>query len=178
MTGAMAWLDEVEQHLGAAPTRRHDAGGWDEVERMLGASVPEDYRSFCDRYGACIIHDFLYVSHPRSTELNTLEIFELYSEFLHELCESDDPLDRITRPLMGDGPGGMLLWAHTDIGDYCFLRPDEDGSWKVCVRYQEGEWHESDLTFTDWMLREVHGIDGDCNILKFRDVPPRYAPRA
>lgn len=173
----MAWLDEVEEHLGA-PGRRHDPDGWQGVERMLGAGVPKDYRSFCDSYGACIVHDFLYISHPASTELNTLEMFARNSDFFHDLRDSDDPLDRITRPLMDEGPGGMLMWGHTDVGDYCFLRPDGTDAWKICVWYREGEWHESDLTFSQWLLREVRGIDGDCNILKFRDVPPRYAPLA
>lgn len=67
---------------------------------------------------------------------------------------------------------------HTDIGDYLFLRPLGHQEWAVCVWYQEGEWHESDLTFREWLQREVRGVDGACNILKFRDVPPRYLPVA
>lgn len=173
----MAWIDEVTEYLGA-PTRRHEAEGWEEVERMLGASVPADYKSFCDSYGACIIHDFLYVSHPGSSQLNTLKMFASTSDFFHELRDSDDPLDRITRPLMDEGPGGMLMWAHTDVGDYCFLRPVGERAWTVCVWYREGEWHESDLTFSEWLQREVRGVDGKCNILKFRDAAPRYLPVA
>lgn len=63
------------------------------------------------------------------------------------------------------------MWGHTDVGDYCFLRPDGTGARRICVWYQEGEWHESDLTFSQWLLRELRGIDGDRNILKFRDGP-------
>jgi hypothetical protein len=137
-----------------------------------------DYKRFCDAYGACIIHDFLYLSHPGSSELNTLELFAQNSGFFHDLRDSDDPLDRITRPLMDEGPGGMLMWGHTDVGDYCFLRPVGEQAWAVCVWYREGEWHESDLSFSEWLQREVRGIDGDCSILKYRDVPPRYLPLA
>jgi hypothetical protein len=81
-------------------------------------------------------------------------------------------------PLMDEGPGGMLMRAHADVGDYCFLRPVEEQRWAVCVWYQEGEGHESDLTFSDWLLREVRGVDGECNVLKYRDVAPRYLPIA
>lgn len=173
----MAWMDEVSEHLGA-PARLHEVDGWEEVERMLGARVPADYKSFCDSYGACIIHDFLYVSHPGSNQLNTLEVFALNADFLHDLRDSDDPLDRITRPLMDEGPGGMLMWGHTDIGDKCFLRPTGEQAWAVCVWYREGEWHESDLSFSAWLQREARGIEGECNIFKHRDVPPRYLPLA
>ena len=74
-------------------------------------AASEDYRSFCDSYGACIVHDFLYISHPASTELNTLKMFARNFDLLHDLRNSDDPLDRITRPLMDEGPEGMLMWG-------------------------------------------------------------------
>jgi hypothetical protein len=46
----------------------------------------------------------------------------------------------------------------------------------VCVWYREGEWHESGLSFSEWLHREVRGVQGNCNILRFRDVGPRYRP--
>ena len=167
------WLEEVQGCLGP-PDRKHPVGGWERVAEALGAQPPADFVRFADSYGACIIKHFLYVNHPQSRDLDTLEVFKVSSDFLRLLREAEDARERIPYPLMGE-PGGMLQWGHTDVGDYCFLRRVDDGSrWVVDIWYREGEWHESGLTFSEWMVREVRGVVGTCNVLRFSALLPLY----
>ncbi len=103
------WLEEVQGCLGP-PDRKHPVGGWERVAAALGAQPPADFVRFADSYGACIIKHFLYVNHPQSRDLDTLEVFKVSSDLLRWLREAEDARERIPYPLMGE-PGACCSGA-------------------------------------------------------------------
>jgi hypothetical protein len=133
---------------------------WEQVERQLGAAVPQDYRELLDAGGGGLWVDYLrlFVPEPGSglkhvdLERSGLEWEQLQDLFEDEVVEPPDDLD----------PGARLLpWASTGSGVTLYWEVASEaaaGSYPIRVSDRNGDlWERYDQSTTDLLLAGVQG---------------------
>jgi hypothetical protein len=133
------------------PLEVPDPDGWEEVEGILGARLPADYKSFLSTYGTGSVDGFLLVLNPFSAR-PALRVQDFGQEMLRVLRENRaDGTEEPPFPIHPE-PGGLFPWGATDNGDWCYwvTEPTTDPErWSIAVNMSRGpEWfsHPGPLT--------------------------------
>jgi hypothetical protein len=156
------------------PAPLHEPGGWEEYEESLGRGLPAEYKSLLDAFGAGILNRALMIGHPRSIELNLSEMLSIQSDQLEYLRSLDGEPDWLPYPVSPEA-NAMHMWGYSDVGDLGFLVPKAK-HWAVGIWMREGEWHEVDADFSDWLIRELREQAGPASLLAhLRRGPAVYA---
>jgi hypothetical protein len=120
---------------------------WNATEMQLGR-LPEDYKSFVDRFGTGSVSGFLWILNPGSQNrhLNLLREKEPILSALRELRESGELCPYPLHP----EPGGLLPFGKSDNGDALYwLTTGEPERWPIVVnaaRDPAYERFECDMT--------------------------------
>jgi hypothetical protein len=147
----------IETARPAPPTYPFD---WEQVERRLGAPVPQDYRELLDTGGGGLWLDYvrLYVPAPGpglkhvDLERSALEFEQLQDLFEDDVVVPPDDLAPDSRllPWASTGTGATLYWQ-------VFPGAAAD-AYPIRISDRNGEvWERHDLLTTDFLLGLVQG---------------------
>ena len=92
---------------------------WEEVEKKIGITFPEDYKLFIDSYGEGGINGFLWILSPFSENenLNSIEKFKLMQDAYINM-QGEFP-EQFSFDFY-NGKRGLFPWGITDNGDELF----------------------------------------------------------
>ncbi|MDE7251360.1 MAG: SMI1/KNR4 family protein [Acetatifactor sp.] len=92
---------------------------WEEVEKKIGITFPEDYKLFIDSYGEGGINEFLWILSPFSENenLNSIEQFKLMQDAYISM-QREFP-EQFSFDFY-NGKSGLFPWGVTDNGDELF----------------------------------------------------------
>lgn len=127
-------------------------GSWSDVEGVLGAQLPDDYRDFIERYGSGTIDHFITILNPFSVRptLNLLEQSKRQLNALRDLRENfheQNPFE------LYPSHGGLLPVAITDNGDviHWLTCPNRD-SWAIVVNEARSpDYQKFECSLTDFL---------------------------
>ncbi|MFI1967677.1 SMI1/KNR4 family protein [Streptomyces cinnamoneus] len=142
---------------------------WEEFERSVGMSLPEDYKEFISAYGPCCLNDNLLLFHPRGETgdqgLNLGEFLEDVAD-VYECLKEEDP-DEYPY-LIYPERGGFFPVGRTSSGNHLFLRPPQPDveSWGIVIHI--GEWEFLDMSFTEFLSL---GLSGELFVPLFDGEP-------
>jgi hypothetical protein len=127
----------IEELLRLVPPPEHpvetgDAARWEEVERLLGTRLPQDYRDFATHYGSGLFVNFLglWVLNPFAPSY--LEQLRYYSDFLRTQRGLPERYG-VPYGVFPDQPG-WLLWGGTTNGDdLCWVTEGEPEAWPLLL---------------------------------------------
>lgn len=99
--------------------RKCKKNSWEEVEKKLGITFPEDYKIFIDSYGEGGINEFLWILSPFSKNeyLNSIEKFKVMKDAYINM-QSEFP-EQFSFDFY-NGKTGLFPWGITDNGDELF----------------------------------------------------------
>lgn len=99
--------------------RKCKKNSWEEVEKKLGITFPEDYKIFIDSYGEGGINEFLWILSPFSENeyLNSIEKFKVMKDAYINM-QSEFP-EQFSFDFY-NGKTGLFPWGITDNGDELF----------------------------------------------------------
>lgn len=98
---------------------------WEEVEKRIGITFPEDYKEFIDSYGEGSINEFLWVLSPfcKNENLNSIKRFKVMQESYNSI-KKEFPEDFLFEFYYGQN--GLFPWGITDNGDELFWNYKDD----------------------------------------------------
>ncbi|MFE5714457.1 hypothetical protein ACFQ7J_27040 [Streptomyces sp. NPDC056501] len=164
----MAGLDARVQLFGLPPVREPAPDDWAEVEDYVGSSLPSDFKTFLDAYGAGLICGELVVFHPRGSSPLLDRMRKIHESFGQSWRRDSGRYPFRFHPDLG----GLISWGYDYSGDEHFFWPcDPDPDrWKIVTNINGADPEVFDGPFTDFVLifvkrlRDVdphHGIDPD-----------------
>lgn len=127
---------------------------WTEIEREIGAILPDDYKKFINLYGTGSVGDFLWIFNPFSRNKNlNLDSFRYFQSSYQNL--------KVNYPeLYGRPPfplhDSFFTWAQTDNGDSLIwiIKSEPPETWRVGIHSaDQAEEELTNLTFTGFMVR-------------------------
>lgn len=150
-------------------------GDWEQIEKTLGLTLPNDYKTLISEYGTGRFSDFLYTFNPFSQ-----------NEWLNLISSSQEILES-ERTLRNDFPeeysfslfpehNGLFPWGATDNGNYLYwYTKGEPHDWAVVVWESRGPLHELyEMSVTEflgkWLSRKL-----ECQVFPEND---KYFPCA
>lgn len=147
-------LEFLSKPLMDTGTFTKDVTLWQNVEKNIGITLPDDYKLFVNTYGEGSIERFLWILNPFSEnehinlEKGVKEILETYSYVRKDFPEI------YTHPPF-PAKGGLLPWGATNNGDDLYwLTKDKPNCWTVVVDDRgNGELIEYDLNMTDFLYK-------------------------
>lgn len=108
-------------------------GSWSSVESALEIKIPDDFKSFIERYGSGTIGDFISVLNPFSLRPN-LNLMEQSKRQLIALRDLHDDFGEPSPFELYPTAGGLLPVAITDNGDVIHWMTNGDPvDWTVVV---------------------------------------------
>jgi hypothetical protein len=124
------------------PVERTDPGIWQQVEKELNSSLPQDYKKLVDQYGSGSWLNYLWVFNPQSkdTKLNLLDQIkrQLYADRMIKKKFNGE----IAFPLFPD-VGGLLPWAITENRERLYWLTEGDSlNWPTIIYESRGSKHE------------------------------------
>lgn len=114
-----------------APVYARDATGWLEVEKVLGAALPQDYKDFVSAYGSGLLCGYIRIFNPFDESPN----FNLFSES-ERVLKSYSAL-RLEHPMrrpvgVFPNPCGIFPWGETTEGEHFYwMTNGTSGEWPV-----------------------------------------------
>ncbi len=146
------------------PIEAHGAP-WASVESAIGTALPDDYKSFIERYGSGRINCFLWIFNPFSQRpyVNLGSQISLKLDALKTLAR--DFGEKCPYPLFPEDDG-LLPLGITDNGDVIhWLRRGEPNDWKIVVNEARGpRYEEFDGDVTSF-LRRMLTREIECSLL-------------
>lgn len=153
-------LQRLEQ-IAPPPTNLVDAGteqDWPEVERILGTTLPDDYKRLINAYGTGKFSQFLYVLNPfaQKTERNFWriknDILDAYRASRRQFPEDfpDPPFPELH---------GFLPWARTDNGNEIYWQTSgEPDQWPIIMfESRRGSLERYELAPTEFITGLLSG---------------------
>jgi len=123
---------------------------WEVLREELGVELPSDFRALAEAYPALVLQDFLYLDLPYPGKESLFVAAHRQAAEIVEVWREDGyAADYVPFP----EPGGLLLWASSDVGDYFFWRtwsksPDD---WSIVVAGENGDWSEYHIGVVDFL---------------------------
>lgn len=133
-------LARLSRILGPAPVDVSTSVDWSDLELQIGTRLPRDFKELVSAYPRLCLADFIRFLDPRKSipNLRPLEANTWNVEWLADMRE-DFP-EEFPYPAFPE-PGGVLMWANTTDGDYCYWQVDgEPDEWKVVVSTDKGRF--------------------------------------
>lgn len=137
MSETLARLNEI---LGDPPDAGPSTVDWNAVEGQFGTRLPSDFKDILNAYPRLCLGDFIRFLDPRN-QTPGLRLFEgnlSNSEWLEDMQE-DFP-DEFAYSAFPDN-GGVLMWANTTDGDYCYWIVNGDPEeWEIVISTDKGRY--------------------------------------
>lgn len=142
----------------AKPSKTGDSKGWSELERVLGSTLPMDYKKFISIYGTGGVDNFIWILTPF--------VFDENVNYLNRSKVMIDAYLEIKRQFPEDykhnvypETGGLLPWGYTDNGDELYwLTNGAPENWVVVVyESRMSGYHEYDMTMTEFLSQITSG---------------------
>jgi len=131
---------------------------WEEIEKLSGINLPDDYKQFITTFGTGQFGNFLLPFNPFSSNqhLNLLKQVEMRLDSMRKMIEIYGT-DDYPYPLYPDADG-LLPWGSTDNGDQLFwLTTGNPNNWSVVVHApRDGvfeHYAESMTSFLEKLIR-------------------------
>ncbi|GCE00666.1 SMI1/KNR4 family protein [Embleya hyalina] len=133
-------LARLSRILGSPPENMLDTLEWSDLELQIGTRLPVDYKILVSAYPRLCLADFIRLLDPRKSipGLRPLEANAWNSEWLADMRE-DFP-EEFPYPAFPE-PEGVLMWANTTDGDYCYWQViGEPEEWEVVISTDKGRF--------------------------------------
>ena len=138
------------------PSKTGNSEGWSEVEKVLGSSLPKDYKTFISTYGTGGIDNFIWILTPFVSDENVN--FFGRSEIIRDAyLESKQQFPQYYTHNVFPENGGILPWGYTDNGDELYwLTNQEPETWTIIVyESRSSVYHEYPMSMTEFLFRIV-----------------------
>lgn len=165
-------LSRLKELLPVPENPRGGSGDWLEVESILGASLPEDYKQFIECYGSVYISEFLGVMNPFSENefVNLLRQQEPHRDAHDALRKGGEKIPYDFFPV----PGGLIIVGLTDNGDMIFWKTGP-GKWTIVANEARGpDWFSFDGGIVEFLEGLLSG-DVDCTLFPMEAFQLRQA---
>ncbi|MFG2694105.1 SMI1/KNR4 family protein [Kitasatospora sp. NPDC048407] len=154
------YLGAVLNMIGPSPADRPEFVEWGEVEGLLGAELPADFKEIVETYAPVTLNHHLVLTRPGTQFFNLAERLE---QQIKGLKESDWDGAGVTfrgaTPTFG-GPDGLIPVASTDRREGAFLvRPAGGEGWHMAGMVLDGQFVEYEMGFSEWLYRYLMGED-------------------
>jgi len=127
-------------------------GSWSAIESSLGTKLPDDFKSFIERYGSGIIGHFVSILNPFSLRpsLNLMEQSKrqlITLRELHGYFGEPNPFE------LYPTAAGLLPVAVTDNGDIIhWITSGEPADWTIVVNEARSpDYHQFSCNLTDFL---------------------------
>jgi hypothetical protein len=163
------------------PTLPVEAGSveaWPAIEKIIGVTLPNDYKQYINAFGTGYIGRFLWPFTPFSENeyLNLRDQINYSLDVLRELEENWG--EECPYPLYPD-PEGLLPWGRTDNGDVLFwLTVGHPDDWPTVINEARGPLYEEyQASMTDFLAKLISGeITSDIMPYDFLDRDALFVP--
>ncbi len=104
---------------------KYTKNAWEEIEKKIGITFPEDYKMFIDSHGEGGINEFLWILSPfsKNENLNSIEKFKVMKDAYISM-KSEFP-EQFSFDFY-NGKTGLFPWGITDNGDELFWNFKDD----------------------------------------------------
>ncbi|MCP4247706.1 MAG: hypothetical protein GY778_11710 [bacterium] len=154
-------IDAIEKLLPAPcqPSAPGTPEKWAAAEEQLGTSLPDDYKSFIDKYGTGGVADFIWILNPftNNEHLNMRTNGEDLLRALRTLKEKWG-LEEVPYPISPE-PDGLFPWGITDNADVLYwLTRGAPSDWIVAVNEARGPlWETHDYPMVRFLVELLSG---------------------